>query len=125
MDESIKIWFKEDFTDFDSKEGLNRDNPFELKRLNVLVGANNAGKSRFMREFSYRVKGKLNVYPTFIPTLNDINSSFKDISHTDLELQKIEPSDYSSIVKSIEDGADAIYRIITEYEEWKAGATEC
>lgn len=52
MEETIKLWFKEGFTDFDSEEGLNRHEPFELKRVNVLVGANNSGKSRFMREFA-------------------------------------------------------------------------
>ena len=55
MKEAIKLWFKEGYTDFDSNEGLNRDNPFELKRLNVIVGANNSGKSRFMREFAYKI----------------------------------------------------------------------
>lgn len=56
MEETIKLWFKEGYTDFDSRNGLNRDDPFELKRLNIIVGANNAGKSRFMREFIFKLK---------------------------------------------------------------------
>ena len=48
MKEAMKLWFKEGYTDFDSSEGLSRNNPFELKRLNIIVGANNSGKSRFM-----------------------------------------------------------------------------
>ena len=55
MEEMIKVWFKEGYKDFDSSEGLNRDNPFELKRLNIIVGANNSGKSRFMREFALKI----------------------------------------------------------------------
>ena len=35
---------------------MNRNSPFELKRLNIIVGANNAGKSRFMREFIFKLK---------------------------------------------------------------------
>jgi len=34
---------------------LNRNNPFELKRLNIIVGANNSGKSRFMRELACKI----------------------------------------------------------------------
>ena len=56
MEDTIKLWFKEGYTDFDSNEGLNRDNPFELKRLNIVVGANNSGKSRFMRELIFKLK---------------------------------------------------------------------
>lgn len=56
MEETIKLWFKEGYTDFNSSNGLNRNNPFELKRLNIIVGANNAGKSRFMREFIFKIK---------------------------------------------------------------------
>ncbi|AOY43666.1 hypothetical protein AOT82_1287 [Psychrobacter sp. AntiMn-1] len=56
MEETIKLWFKEGYTDFNSGNGLNRNSPFELKRLNIIVGANNAGKSRFMREFIFKLK---------------------------------------------------------------------
>lgn len=56
MEETIELWFKEGYTDFDSREGLNRDRPFELKRLNVIVGANNSGKSRFIRELMFKIK---------------------------------------------------------------------
>lgn len=55
MEDTINLWFKEGYTDFDSSEGVNRDRPFELKRLNVIVGANNSGKSRFMRELAYKI----------------------------------------------------------------------
>lgn len=55
MEETIELWFKEGYTDFDSSEGLSRDRPLELKRLNVIVGANNSGKSRFMRELAYKI----------------------------------------------------------------------
>ena len=61
MEETIKLWFKEGYTDFDSSEGLNRDRPFELKRLNVIVGANNSGKSRFMRYFAYSTSNELQI----------------------------------------------------------------
>lgn len=56
MKENIKLWFKEGFKDFDSGDGLNRSNPFELERLNIIVGANNSGKSRFMRELIFKLK---------------------------------------------------------------------
>lgn len=59
MEDTIKLWFKEGYTDFDSGNGLNRNNPFELKRLNIIVGANNAGKSRFMREFIFKLKANI------------------------------------------------------------------
>ena len=55
MEQSMKLWFKQGYTDFDSDDGLNRKNPFELKRLNIIVGANNSGKSRFMRELACKI----------------------------------------------------------------------
>lgn len=55
MEDTINLWFKEGYTDFDSSKGLNRNNPLELKRLNIVVGANNSGKSRFMRELAYKI----------------------------------------------------------------------
>jgi len=55
MEQSMKLWFKQGYTDFDSDKGLNRKNPLELKRLNIIVGANNSGKSRFMRELACKI----------------------------------------------------------------------
>ena len=55
MEDTINLWFKKGYTDFDSSKGLNRNNPLELKRLNIVVGANNSGKSRFMRELAYKI----------------------------------------------------------------------
>ncbi len=54
MEDTIELWFKEGYTVFDSDNGLNRNSPFELKRLNIIVGANNSGKSRFMREVAIK-----------------------------------------------------------------------
>lgn len=45
----MKFWSSSLVTNFNSDEGLNGNNPFEMKRINILVGSNNSGKSRFMR----------------------------------------------------------------------------
>lgn len=83
MEETIKLWFKEEYTDFDSSEGLSRDNPFELKRLNVIVGANNSGKSRFMRHFAYSASNELQIiYKTpnsILEILNNIEQFFREL----------------------------------------------
>ena len=66
MEDTIELWFKKGYTNFDSSEGLNRDHPFELKRLNVIVGANNSGKSRFMRELAIQCyKNEIEVRPSY------------------------------------------------------------
>ena len=64
MKETIDIWFEEAYIDFDSSKGLNRDRPFELKRLNIIVGSNNSGKSRFMRAFGNKIKNVMSIYPS-------------------------------------------------------------
>ena len=66
MENNIELWFKEEYTVFDSSTGLNRNNPFELKRLNVIVGANNSGKSRFMREIAIKCcNDEIEVRPSY------------------------------------------------------------
>lgn len=80
MEETIKLWFKEDFTDFDSAEGLNRNEPFELKRVNVLVGANNSGKSRFIRELATKASlSSINFQlpSIYLDVINEIDDFFK------------------------------------------------
>jgi len=83
MEETIELWFNKEYTDFDSSEGLNRDNPFELKRLNVIVGANNSGKSRFMRHFAYSASNELQIiYKTpnsILEILNNIEQFFREL----------------------------------------------
>ncbi|MGP4713795.1 MULTISPECIES: ATP-dependent nuclease [unclassified Psychrobacter] len=82
MEDIIKLWFKEGYTDFDSSDGLNRDNPFELKRLNIIVGANNSGKSRFMRELIFKLKTNSvefkppQVYTDYILIINSFINSY-------------------------------------------------
>lgn len=51
----MKFWFDSSITEFNSDEGLNPDNPFEIKRVNIIVGSNNSGKSRFMRKISHAI----------------------------------------------------------------------
>lgn len=76
MEETIKLWFTEDFTDFDSDDGLNRKEPFELKRLNIIVGANNSGKSRFMRHFAYSASNEVRVeYKTPISVIKVLENT--------------------------------------------------
>ncbi len=76
MEDTIELWFNEEYTDFDSSKGLNRDRPFELKRLNVIVGANNSGKSRFMRYFAYSTSNELQIiYKTPNSILEVLNST--------------------------------------------------
>lgn len=80
--DGIKLWFQEDFTEFDSKDGLNKDNPFELKRFNIIVGANNAGKSRFIREVGLKIlEDKLcfKHIETYKQALDDLKILFKGI----------------------------------------------
>ncbi|MFZ2553859.1 hypothetical protein, partial [Psychrobacter urativorans] len=109
MEDTIKLWFKEDFADFDSDDGLNRNNPFELKRLNIIVGANNSGKSRFMRAFGNKINNTMSIYPSklFQDLVNDIKQSFQTISTMSLHFDDILHTEYqtlkSKINKSIED----------------------
>lgn len=109
MEETIKLWFKEGYTDFDSSEGLNRNNPFELKRLNIIVGANNSGKSRFMRAFGSKINNTMSIYPSelFQDLVNELNESFQEISTMSLDFDGILCTEYqtvkSKINKTIED----------------------
>lgn len=76
MEDTIKLWFTEDLTDFDSEEGLNQNQPFELKRLNIIVGANNSGKSRFMRQFAYSTSNEVQMkYTTSISVLKTLENT--------------------------------------------------
>lgn len=76
MEDTIKLWFTEDLTDFDSEEGLNQNQPFELKRLNIIVGANNSGKSRFMRQFAYSTSNEVQMkYTTPISVLKTLENT--------------------------------------------------
>ena len=109
MKEAMKLWFKEGYTDFDSSEGLNRNNPFELKRLNIIVGANNSGKSRFMRAFGSKINNTMSIYPSelFQDLVNELNESFQEISTMSLDFDSILCTEYqtvkSKINKTIED----------------------
>lgn len=47
--ENMKIWFDNAITEYNSENGCNPDNLLEIKRVNFFIGANNAGKSRFIR----------------------------------------------------------------------------
>ena len=76
MEDTIELWFNEEYKDFDSSKGLNRDRPFELKRLNVIVGANNSGKSHFMRYFAYSTSNELQIiYKTPNSILEILNNT--------------------------------------------------
>jgi len=113
MEETIKLWFKEEYTDFDSSEGLNRDNPFELKRLNVIVGANNSGKSRFMRHFAYSASNELQIiYKTpnsILEILNNIEQFFRELDKnidigtniTDCQTYHNLESNYQNLIKRV------------------------
>ena len=119
MEETIKLWFKEGYTDFDSSEGLNRDNPFELKRLNVIVGANNSGKSRFMRSLGIKINSVQVDFYLSLSILNDlksINDSFRSISSVDLNLDNLEISNYQSINQKLESAKATIKETIIFYE---------
>ena len=119
MEETIKLWFKEGYTDFDSSEGLNRDNPFELKRLNVIVGANNSGKSRFMRSLGIKINSVQVDFYLSLSILNDlksINDSFRSISSVDLNLDNLEISNYQSINQKLESAKATIKETRIVYE---------
>ncbi|GAA0309929.1 AAA family ATPase [Psychrobacter aestuarii] len=79
--DSIKLWFHEDITEFNSEDGLKKENPFELKRFNIIVGANNSGKSRFMRELGITIfnnNARYRQLSSFIDILDEASSIFKD-----------------------------------------------
>ncbi|MGE6390412.1 MULTISPECIES: hypothetical protein [unclassified Psychrobacter] len=113
MEETIKLWFKEGYTDFDSSEGLNRDRPFELKRLNVIVGANNSGKSRFMRYFAYSTSNELQIiYKTpnsILEVLNNTEQFFRGLNKdidigtniTDFQTYHNLESNYQSLISRV------------------------
>lgn len=119
MEETIKLWFKEGYTDFDSSEGLNRNNPFELKRLNIIVGANNSGKSRFMRSLGLKINSVQVDFYLSLSILNDlksINDSFRSISSVDLNLDNLEISNYQSINQKLESAKATIKETRIVYE---------
>ncbi|MFK3990721.1 ATP-dependent nuclease [Psychrobacter sp. NPDC064578] len=119
MEETIKLWFKEGYTDFDSSEGLNRDHPFELKRLNVIVGANNSGKSRFMRSLGLKINSVQVDFYLSLSILNDlksINDSFRSISSVDLNLDNLGISNYQSINQKLESAKATIKETRIVYE---------
>lgn len=119
MEETIKLWFKEGYTDFDSSEGLNRNNPFELKRLNIIVGANNSGKSRFMRSLGLKINSVQVDFYLSLSILNDlksINDSFRSISSVDLNLDNLEISNYQSINQKLESAKATIKETKIVYE---------
>lgn len=121
MEDTIKLWFKEGYTDFDSSDGLNRNDPFELKRLNIVVGANNSGKSRFMREFGYCLSnGELDIQLTkyFERILRRVHVSFKDISSISLDLENLNITGHGLILKKIEDAKAKILETVTIYENF-------
>lgn len=119
MEETIKLWFKEGYTDFNSGNGLNRNNPFELKRLNIIVGANNAGKSRFMRTLGIRIDNSqidFHLSSSLLSELKDINSSFRSISSIDLNLDNLEVSNYQDINQKLENAKATIKETRVIYE---------
>ena len=113
MEDTIKLWFNEAYTDFNSSQGLNRDRPFELKRLNVIVGANNSGKSRFMRHFAYCASNELQViYKTpnsILGVLNNTEQFFRDLNKnidigtniTDFQTYHSLESNYQSLINRV------------------------
>ena len=113
MEDTIELWFNEEYTDFDSSKGLNRDRPFELKRLNVIVGANNSGKSRFMRHFAYCASNELQIiYKTpnsILGILNNTEQFFRDLNKnieigtniTDFQTYHSLESNYQSLISRI------------------------
>jgi len=119
MEETIKLWFKEGYTDFDSSEGLNRDHPFELKRLNIIVGANNSGKSRFMRSLGLKINSvQVDFYLSLsiLSDLKSINDSFRSISSVDLNLDNLGISNYQSINQKLESAKATIKETRIVYE---------
>ncbi len=125
MEDTINLWFKEGYTDFDSSEGLNRSNPFELKQLNIIVGANNSGKSRFMREFATNINNQLNIHVSrqFLENIDRITEEFKKISSIDIDVKDIEISNYQFVENKIKQLIDSIRKNIQEFENWSNGNT--
>ena len=125
MEDTINLWFKEGYTDFDSSEGLNRSNPLELKRLNIIVGANNAGKSRFMREFATNINNQLNIHVSkhFLENIDRITEEFKKISSIDIDVKDIEISNYQVAENKIKQAVDSIRENIKGFENWSNGNT--
>lgn len=113
MEDTIELWFNEEYTDFNSSQGLNRDRPFELKRLNVIVGANNSGKSRFMRHFAYCASNEPQViYKTphsILGVLNNTEQFFRGLNKninigtniTDFQTYHSLESSYQSLINRV------------------------
>lgn len=123
MEDTISLWFKKGYTDFDSIEGLNQDNPFELKRLNIIIGANNSGKSRFMREFAINANDKLNIHlsENFLENIDRITKEYRKISSIDIDLKDIKVSNHQVIDSKIKKSVDSIRKNIQEFENWSSG----
>ncbi|WP_426242210.1 ATP-dependent nuclease [Psychrobacter sp. TWP2-1-2] len=123
MEEAVKIWFKEDFNDFDSEEGLDSANPLELKRVNVLVGANNSGKSRFMRSLAMHIQSKrVNIFPPsmFLQNLNELNDNFLSLTSVDLNLKQMDTTDFSIISKLINEASGKVDRYLHLHNDYFA-----
>ena len=112
MEDTINLWFKEGYTDFDSTKGLNRENPLEIKRLNIIVGANNSGKSRFMRAFGNKIKNEMSIYPSqfFQDSFNELNQSLHDVSTISLNFDNISCTNYRTLKHEINKNIEEIER---------------
>ena len=121
MEEAVKVWFQNDFNDFDSEEGLNSTNPLELKRVNVLVGANNSGKSRFMRSLAMHIQSKrVDVIPPtfFLQNLNKLNDNFLNLTSIDLNLKQMGTIDFSIISKLINEASGKVDRYLHLHNDY-------
>lgn len=121
MEETVKVWFQNDFNDFDSEEGLDSTDPLELKRVNVLVGANNSGKSRFMRSLAMHIQSKrVDVIPPtiFLQNLNKLNDNFLNLTSIDLNLKQMGTIDFSIISKLINEASGKVDRYLHLYNDY-------
>lgn len=79
----MKFWFDESVTEFSSDNGLNKNNPFEMKRINIIVGSNNSGKSRFIRTLLLAIENnklKFQRPSIYLDLREKIKSTYKDYS---------------------------------------------
>ena len=115
MEETIKLWFKEGYTDFDSTKGLNRENPLEIKRLNIIVGANNSGKSRFMRELAYKIyldEISIENLPSYLKLMEKLSSLLDRFStNGEWNTNAFEFNSFNFIINNYKSNLDKLVKI--------------
>lgn len=87
----MKLWFIDSFKSFSSDEGLNADNPFEMKRMDIVIGSNNTSKSRLIKNIYEKATKKnlqIRTPDNYIKLFTEIDLLFQNKLNSSLPKSK-------------------------------------